>query len=109
MKEILKRKRQELRAWLATLPQYADLGPDTDKIDGQMPRYREVLAQLKLIAELLEDECWHEGVRRLECGFWKCDKCGGYWRNRPDGGDVLCAESKRLTREQVVAEVEAKI
>ena len=104
MRAILLQKRKEIRADMKKLPQYCDMGPDTDEMSGgQREWYTMARGQLKLIAEILGDECWHE-TEILEGGFHRCVKCGGYWRHRP-----CDTQAEELTREQVIAEVTSRI
>ena len=101
--EWLKRKRAEIRADIKKLPHYIDY-PDKGEMSGSQVEWYDIArGELKLIAEMLGDECWHES-EQVEGGFWKCTKCGGYWRHLPEE-----FREPELTREQVIAEVTSGI
>ena len=103
VKQWLLNKRAEIRADIKKLPHYIDW-PDKDEMSGGQREWYDIArGQLKLIAEMLGDECWHES-EQVEGGFWKCTKCGGYWRHRPEE-----FRESEFTREQVIAEVTSKI
>jgi len=106
MKRILERKRRELEEWLKTLPQYADLGPDTDRMSGgQEKKYRETLAILKFLDELLGGPCWHEVKEKVSEGYWRCTACGGMW----DHFSSAKEEPQFTTHEQVGKDLQRKL
>jgi hypothetical protein len=106
MRRILERKRAELEAWLQTLPQYADLGPDEERMSGyQEKKYHEALAQLKLLDELLGGPCWHETKTQVAGGYWQCKSCKGLWDHFPSDKE----EPQFKNLDEVMVDLKSKI